>query len=548
MSAVRHARLLPLLVLVLAACGEPRAQDPTEPVVVETPQDGNALRQAAFAAQGRGDHAAAADAFLSLSKLEPSEPNWVVRAGDNLGRAGRIDEAIDLLATTRKRFPDALVIQSMLARTYALKADATRMTSGRDATVQLYYEDAVRTARAVLAIDAQDLDARLVLASSLLELGEAEAAFEEATMAVAKAPRAYSTQALLGRIAYERFVAAQRSAAEAEGEAKSAATALAGTMRDAASAAFRAAAEAEPSRSFPKVALGDLLAWSGDLPGAAARYGEALALDPWAKVNHDWLRSALGGKDRAELYAKARTTYGAREGAKPSGLALLGWYEAQACFDQAGEAGTEATRRTELWKRAAELFGDTVDAMPEYVDTGWWLMQSRYWAGDLAGAIAAATKFAQQNPRRFADMIRGDDDTIAGVVGLAAKEYQAGHIVGSRDLNQVIAYARSTADDWNNYAFLCRETRAYRESLVGYERALELEPESPQLLNDCAVILQYHLADDANLARAKGMYERAIELATAQLAAGGLAANRRELVSTALRDARNNLAALERRR
>lgn len=548
MSAARHARLLPLLVLVLAACGEPRAQDPTEPVVVEAPQDGNALRQTAFAAQGRGDHAAAADAFLALSKLEPSEPNWVVRAGDNLGRAGRIDEAIDLLATTRKRFPDALAIQSMLARTYALKADATRMTSGRDATVQLYYEDAVRTARAVLAIDAEDQDARLVLASSLLELGEAEAAFEEATIAVAKAPRAYSTQALLGRIAYERFVAAQRSAAEAEGEAKSAATALGNAMRDAATAAFRAAAEAEPSRSFPKVALGDLLAWSGDLPGASARYGEALALDPWAKVNHDWLRSALGGKDRAELYAKARRAYGARDGAKPNGLAMLAWYEAQACFDQAGEAGTEAAQRTELWKRAAELFGGTVDAMPEYVDTGWWLMQSRYWAGDLAGATAAATKFAQQNPRRFADMIRGDDDTIAVVVGLAAKEYQAGHIVGSRDLNQVIAYARSTADDWNNYAFLCRETRAYRESLVGYERALELEPDSPQLLNDCGVILQYHLADDANLARAKGMYERAIELATAQLAAGGLAANRRELVSTALRDARNNLAALERRR
>ncbi len=384
MTAIRHARLLPLLVLVLAACGEPRAQDPTEPVVVEAPQDGNALRQTAFAAQGRGDHAAAADAFLALSRLEPSEPNWVVRAGDNLGRAGRIDEAIDLLATTRKRFPDALAIQSMLARTYALKADATRMTSGRDATVQLYYEDAVRTARAVLAIDAEDQDARLVLASSLLELGEAEAAFEEATIAVAKAPRAYSTQALLGRIAYERFVAAQRSAAEAEGEAKSAATALGNAMRDAATAAFRAAAEAEPSRSFPKVALGDLLAWSGDLPGASARYGEALALDPWAKVNHDWLRSALGGKDRAELYAKAVQV-------APNDDEMRGYLNFMAgvhAFESRDVAlGVQYMKSAETYN--ASMFGERSAAVAEVAYN---TAQHLYSAGESSAALPLASR------------------------------------------------------------------------------------------------------------------------------------------------------------
>lgn len=528
----------------LCACASCAAQDPPQPIAL----DANALRQTAFAAQQKSEHGVAADAFLALSKLEPTEPDWVVRAGDNLGRAGRIDEAIDLLAATRKRFPDALAIQTMLARTYALKADAMRMTSGRDASVQLYYEDAVRSARAVIAIDARNLDARLVLASALLELGEAEAAFEAATAAVALQKDGYSGNALLGRVAYERFVAARRGASDASGEARAALEALAASMKTAAGDAFRAAAKAEPSRSFPLVTLGDLAAWSDDLSGATKLYGDALALDPWAKVNHGWLRSALGGKERAALYGAAATSYAARAEAKANGTATLHWYEAQGLFDQASDAATPSAERTALWKRAAELFAGTLEPLPDYADTGWWLMQSRYWSGDTAGATVAATAFAKQNPRRFADMIRDDGDTIAVLVGLAAKEYEAGHIPASRDLNQVIAYARNTADDWNNWAFLCRETRAFADSLLGYERALAVEPDSPQLLNDCAVILQYHLSNPDNLARAREMYERAIGLAEKQLAAGGLSPAKEQLVATALRDAKNNLAAMGRSR
>ncbi|MBI5850175.1 MAG: hypothetical protein HZB39_03930 [Planctomycetes bacterium] len=528
----------------LCVCTACAAQDPPQPAA----QDANALRQSAFAAERKFEHGVAADAFLALSKLEPTEPDWVVRAGDNLGRAGRIDEAIDLLAATRKRFPDALAIQTMLARTYALKADAMRMTSGRDASVQLYYEDAVRSARAVIAIDAKNLDARLVLASALLELGEAESAFEAATAAVALDNDGYSGNALLGRVAYERFVAARRGASDASGEAKAALEALAASMKTAATDAFLAAAKAEPSRSFPHVALGDLAAWNGDLPGATKLYGDALALDPWAKVNHGWLRSALGGAERAALYGAAATSYTARAEQKANGTATLRWYEAQGLFDQASDAATPSTERTALWKRAAELFAGTLEPLPDYADTGWWLVQSRYWSGDTAGATVAATAFAKQNPRRFADMIRDDGDTIAVLVGLAAKEYEAGHIPASRDLNQVIAFARNTADDWNNWAFLCRETRAHADSLLGYERALAVEPDSPQLLNDCAVILQYHLANPDNLARAREMYERAIELAEKQLATGGLSPAKQQLVATALRDAKNNLAAMGRSR
>ena len=526
------------------------AQEP--PPVTEIPvpiQDPNEVRQSAFAAERAGEHGKAADAFLELAKLEPTEPNWIVHAADNLGRAGRVDEALDLLPPARKRFPDALALPSMLARSFALKADRMRMESGRTSTVQLYYEDAARTAREVLAIDPRQMDSRLVLASALLELGEPAEAETVAREAVKQAPRSYSTNALLGRIAYERFVTV-RGVLDSmpEGVEREAVRTVVGEMHATAKDAFVAASEADPDRSFPLNSLGDLAAWDGDLPDAMQRYGDALAVDPWAKTNHAWIRTAYDATQRATLYGGARTRYAARADARPAGTATLAWYEAQAAFDSASGEGISTEARTAAWKKAGDFFESTLGPLPDYIDTYWWLMQSRYWQGDVAGATKAATTFATRQPRRFADMVRDDEDAIAILVGIAAEEYAAGRIVQSRDVNLVIAYARSTADAWNNYAFLCRETRAYQDSLTGYERALGIEPDSPQLLNDCAVILQYNLRSPENRERAKGMYERAIELAQTQLAAGGLSADQKERVTTALRDARNNLTALDRGR
>ncbi|MFO1053034.1 MAG: hypothetical protein U1F36_12540 [Planctomycetota bacterium] len=533
-------RAVLLLSALFAACAA-NAQDPPVP-------DQNALREQAFAAERRGDHSTAADTFLQLAKLEPNDPGWVNRAADNLGRAGRIDEALDLLQPARKRFPDALELRAMLARSFALKGDALRMQSGRNSTVQLYYEDAVRTGKEVLAIDARNLDARIVVASSLLELGEAEEAEATARIAVEQSPSNYSTNALLGRITYERFVAARRDLQDAGEDTRDALRKLAEQTRTSAEAALESAHKADPARSYPLAALGDVAAWSGDLDKAASRYGEALALDPWAKVNHPWIRSAYDGKRRGEIYGGARATYAARADAKPAGTALLQWYEGQSAFDAASAADLSSEDRRALWTKAGDLFESTLTPLPDYIDTWWWLMQARYWQGDTAGATKAATAFAKSNPRRFADMVRGDEDTVSMLVGIAAKQYESDRIVESRDLNLVIAYARNTADAWNNYAFLCRETKAFQDSLTGYERALQIEPDSPQLLNDCAVILHYHLASADNLERARGMYQKAIELAQSQLDAGGLDADHKNRVQTALRDARNNLAAFERKR
>jgi tetratricopeptide (TPR) repeat protein len=530
--------------LLSAACVG--AQEPAAGAVAP-PQDTNAIREAAFAAERRGDHSAAADAFLKLAKLEPSDPEWIVRAGDDLGRAGRIEEALDLLAQARKQFPDALAIPTMLARSYALMADSLRMRSGRDVSVQFYYEDAVRTADEVLSIDPASIDALVVRASSLLELGRAEEATVAARTAVAKDPAKYSTQALLGRILFERFLSLRRTLDAGQAADPAAAKAELEAHKKEAEVAFRAAAALDPTRGYPIASLGDIAAWSGDTKTALGHYRDALAADPFAKVNHGWVRTAYTIAERESLYAEAVARYRALDRANPKGTATLTWYLGQIAFDRASEKDVDAKQRTEFFKSAAEQFESTIEALPDYVDTLWWIVQARYWQGDVPAATRAATAFSAKAPRRFADMIRDDEATLAILAGMAASEYEAGRLAASRDLNQVIAYARDTADDWNNYAFLCRETRAYAESLIGYERALEKEPQSPQLLNDAAVILHYHLANEKNLARAKEMYEQALVHAKTQLESGELKGDARQRVVIAQRDARNNLAALNRR-
>jgi len=125
----------------------------------------------------------------------------------------------------------------------------------------------------------------------------------------------------------------------------------------------------------------------------------------------------------------------------------------------------------------------------------------------------------------------------------------------ARDLLAVLCEADpQDADIWNNYAFLCRETAGsyrnadnydpaalYEQSYLAYERAVSIDDTRPRLLNDTALILQYHLHRD--LDRARFLYERAIALAEQALAENPDATSRTELRS-ARNDARSNLSRL----
>ncbi|MFT5292553.1 MAG: cytochrome c-type biogenesis protein CcmH/NrfG, partial [Planctomycetota bacterium] len=82
----------------------------------------------------------------------------------------------------------------------------------------------------------------------------------------------------------------------------------------------------------------------------------------------------------------------------------------------------------------------------------------------------------------------------------------------------------------------------FQDAWNAYARALVLEPENPQLINDGAVILQFGLEQDFELARA--MYQKAQKLASDALASPDLNATLRESFGRALEDARRNEAEL----
>ena len=82
----------------------------------------------------------------------------------------------------------------------------------------------------------------------------------------------------------------------------------------------------------------------------------------------------------------------------------------------------------------------------------------------------------------------------------------------------------------------------YERSYAAYQRALTLTPDDPQLLNDTALMLQYHLGRDRG--EIEAMYRRSIALSEQRLADPALSPEDRERFETTLRDAKANLKLL----
>ncbi len=99
------------------------------------------------------------------------------------------------------------------------------------------------------------------------------------------------------------------------------------------------------------------------------------------------------------------------------------------------------------------------------------------------------------------------------------------------------------ADAWNNLAFFYRDTGRPEKAREAYSKALELQPEDPQIMNDYAVIYHYYLRSEDELA--KSLYTKAIATALKMLDSGEVAEADRGRIQTALRDATNNLKKLE---
>jgi tetratricopeptide (TPR) repeat protein len=444
---------------------------------------------------------------------------------------------VELLDAAQKRFPGAIEVRGMLARTFLLQAE-------RDAQIlnpEILWADAADLAEQVLTAAPDDEDCRLVLAQARYLLGDRDEAVRQAQEAARRHPQRAGSHVLLGRIALDRMRALRRRYDEQKptGQEQADLVQQIDAERQQARASYQRAIAIDGSRPFPHIALAQLAMLDQRPDEARTHQLDALVADPDADVDHEALGQGLDWPARAAMYRQAHDRYAKGTASRPAKLATLLFHEGRCLF----LARDFAPARARLEAALA--------ANPAAHNTHWFLFLCAYHLGDHDAAERHAAIYAEHGAVAFADAIRELSGDNRGEVGaivqfLADRAWQQQRIAASRDLNHVLASLKDTADAWNNHAFLCRETGRFEAAQQSYEFALQREPESPQLWNDAAVILHYHLANPANLAKARTMYERALQFADKALAARGLTAVERERATKAKADATANLAALPR--
>lgn len=540
----RSLRAIALLLLLGAApAQEPGAAPPQggDSAAVVTQQERNELRERAYRAEREGRHAAAADAFVALHRADPDRIDWAIAAGRCLGMSGRFSSALAVLEEAHKRWPTDLDLRTMLARTLLLQTEREAGTP----YPEVLWEEAIVQASAVLAVDPDHLEARLLVAQARFLLGDWQLATDEAARAAERHPDHPGAHVLLGRIALERFrlllrqFEAQRPTGIEEGQR----VAELGRQRIRARHAFTRATELDPTRAHPHVALADLCRIDGKLEAAREHLQTALAIDPTVPIDHQLLTGEADWQARRDLYASLRARY-LEHTTDPAPLAAR---KAASLRFQEGRARLEGLDFAGARAQFEQIQRDDPDAE----NAAYYAFLSCYHLGDYDAAERHAATYARHSAPGFADVLRSLPSTqrvqIAAMIRfLGDRAYQAGRIDASRDLNHVTACLQDSADAWNNHAFLCRETGRFERAYASYQHAIEREPESAQLWNDAAVVLQYHLPSNEHLDKARSMYERAIELAQATLARDDATAEQRRFADEAIANARQNLAALDR--
>ena len=163
-------------------------------------------------------------------------------------------------------------------------------------------------------------------------------------------------------------------------------------------------------------------------------------------------------------------------------------------------------------------------------------------------ASRALLAMVKADPKLLSDWIGAEADPTAAAMQLSwsvAALVDSQRLGDARDvLAALCASGPKSADLYNNWGLFARDTRKYEDAYQAYSRALELSPDDPALLNDCAVVLHYYLHRDYG--KAQELYAAAVEKADELLASGTLPDDRRASVETARKDAGNNLKKLAR--
>ncbi len=469
-------------------------------------------------------------AFRNQLKRDPEDLESRFGLGLSELALGNAEAAVEnLLRVAERKGRDAL-LRRALAEALLLKAK-NRIATGRDDEhARWLLMDAGEQARLAAELDPKSWEPWRIRAKAALERSDVDEARTALKAALERGLPGIQKDELEGEIAYFSVVNAMESG-EGEEDLVRAQRSLEELLRR------------NPRSVELWLRLGDLHYNAGRLDPALDCYRESLLIDPFQRVCLEYLLADLANP---ELLPKIESVVDA---------ALK---KASDLFPENDPRRGFLLYCTAQTRIAARLYRESIPYLTQALQV------------DPSLAIVCElgigdAQFRENNHsescRAYLQAIRQSFDEVVAqlrhlnrgeavapcLVFHSSEQFKAGHKAEARDLLAVaVEFAPDDASALNNYAFLCRETGKYEESYRAYSILISRSPDNPRFLNDCALVLHYHLRRD--LDRAEALYLRAIDAARRLLESPESVPAIRDSASSALKDAEENLARLRRER
>lgn len=472
---------------------------------------------------------------------------WLIRA---YIEKGFLNDALDMTDELSEAGNQGASLDYLYGMAFVYKARKYISQGVNLGTVGMQFSDSVDLLQGATRAEPELFaDAYLPLAEAAWNSQRLEVARAAAEQAVAKTP-APAAQMMLGEIAFSQFIVANADEALAD---------TAAAHWQVAYDAFQSVADAEGASESPDVwrmatALrksGDALVWQGKLPEAGAEYARAMGISP-AAVDYGQLLGSLGQAEFRTAVEAGTSAFTERYGEKDVNDATLLWWLGYARFSDKD------------FDPAREAFVRAFAKWPEAANSLWYIGLCHYHTKRMDEAVDSLVQLATSDEAALNGGVRSNLQMNLRILDyLVGHCFQNGRLMDAGRLSAAQANASpETSRYWNNVGLFYRDAgdtmaraaaseeidedlraRCYEMAYEGYSRALELEPENAQLLNDTAVVLHYNL--DRDLPRARELYQRSAVQAEAMLAKDSLSAQDREIYQIALRDSRNNLRRLD---
>ncbi len=318
--------------------------------------------------------------------------------------------------------------------------------------------------------------------------------------------------------------------------------------------------------------------WLGQHESALAELERGIQTDPTEPEVHLAFQKLMLDSDRRAECVAAYKRIHKDSGDNPTILFYLG---------RAHFSAADGLRNRGQWDDAAKSYDDARAAFARYVAlrpdhrltaSHWQAMCDLSRArmaldrGDHAQAKATYYQAFATDPR----VLTKDENGVAQIVDSFGGTYAGGLFMlgtaiaeGSAQdsLRQALAFFEEViakhpdaiGQFYNNAGLAARDLGAavapsdpkqamelWERSYRHYEKAVQLVPDDPRIVNDCGLMLVYHLKRDYD--KAKTMFEKAIELGEAQIYAlpSDATVDQRNFLEEAVGDAYQNLAVMAR--